>query len=303
MKNHNLDYQIGVSPLHDNMGNALVGRNIPTHRVYNMESNQTFGAVTGKYQPVQNAEMIGVMDSLIESGYGNYDRIGVRNGGQTVWTSIALDTESFKIGGFDSVDQYVYLANHNDGNGALTFTPANVRFACTNQYAHAASQIRAAGIDMKALTIRHSSKMDERISAAIGAIGIVNTLNANFAESAEQLLEVSLDLKEREDIYAEVLGLTSKEKLQDKNNRLGITTRGMNKMNAMFELEKSPNNSKIADTAWGTYNTITEYFDHRSILNASGEVMDSRVDSAMFGTAARSKAKAFDLILEVAQVA
>ena len=294
MKNHNLDYQIGVSPLHDNMGNALVGTNIPTHRVYNMESNQTFGAVTGKYQPVQNAEMIGIMDTLIESGYGEYDRI---------WTSIALDTESFKIGGFDSVDQYVYLANHNDGNGALTFTPANVRFACTNQYAHAASQIKAAGIDMKALTIRHSSKIDERVKAAINAIGIVNTLNANFAESAEQLLEVSLDLKQREDIYAEVLGLSSKEKLQDKNNRLGLTTRGQNKMNAMFELEKSPNNSKIADTAWGTYNTITEFFDHRWILNASGEVMESRVDSAMFDVGARKKAKAFDRILEVAQIA
>ena len=285
------------------MGNALVGDNIPTHRVYNMESNQTFGAVSHKYNPVQNAEMIGIMDKLIESGYGEYDRIGVRNGGQTIWTSIALDTESFKIGGFDAVNQYVYLANHNDGNGALTFTPANVRFGCTNQYAHAASQIRAAGIDMKALTIRHSSKIDERVKAAINAIGIVNTLNQNFAESAEQLLEVSFDLKERESIYAEVLGLTSKEKLQDKNNRLGLTTRGMNKMNAMFELEKSPLNASIADTAWGTLNTITEWFDHRSILNSSGDVLASRVDSAMFGTAARAKAKAFDRILEVAQVA
>lgn len=298
MANHNLDYEIGVKPIPE-----VWGTNIPTHRVVNLESGQTFGMVTSKYKPVQNAEMIGIMDELIEMGYGQYDRIGVRNGGQTIWTSIALDTESFKIGGFDSVDQYVYLANHNDGNGALTFTPANVRFSCTNQYAHAASQIRAAGIDMKALTIRHSSKMDERIKAAIKAIGIVNTLNANFAESAEQLLEVSFDLKQRESIYAEVLGLATKEKLQDKNNRLGLTTRGMNKMNAMFELEKSPNNSKIADTAWGTYNTITEYFDHRSILNSAGEVIESRVDSAMFGTHARTKAKAFDLVLEVAQIA
>ena len=73
-------------------------------------------------------------------------------------------------------------------------------------------------------------------------------------------------------------------------------------MNAIFELEKSPLNASIADTAWGTMNTITEFFDHRHILNSSGDVVSSKVDSVMFGTAANQKSKAMETILKVAGI-
>ena len=168
------------------------------------------------------------------------------------------------------------MANHNHGNGAVNFTPANIRFGCTNQYAFAAKQIAAAGISTRDLSCRHSAKLDERIAHAINSIGIVKTLNQNFFEQAEKLLEVELDIKQRETAYAQALGLSRDEKLVSKDNRLGLKTRGMNKMNAIFELEKSPLNATIADTAWGTLNTITEYFDHQSILNSSGEIVSSR---------------------------
>ena len=242
------------------------------------------------------------MDELVEAGYGVYDRIGVRNGGQTLWTSIQLDTEEYKIGGFDAVNQYVYMANHNHGNGAVNFTPANVRFGCTNQYSFAASQMRAAGINVRDLSCRHSAKLEDRIKQAIKAIGIVDTLNQNFFEQAEQLYEVELDLAQRETIYADTLKLARDEKLVSGNNKLGLKTRGMNTMNAIFELEKSPLNASIADTAWGTLNTITEFFDHRHILNSSGDVVASKVDSVMFGTAANQKSKAMETILKVAGI-
>ena len=127
-------------------------------------------------------------------------------------------------------------------------------------------------------------------------------MNQNFFEQAEQLYEVELDLAQRETIYADTLKLARDKKLVSGNNKLGLKTRGMNTMNAIFELEKSPLNASIADTAWGTMNTITEFFDHRHILNSSGDVVSSKVDSVMFGTAANQKSKAMETILKVAGI-
>tara|TARA_R110002012_G_scaffold9222_3_gene42505 strand:- start:1438 stop:2517 length:1080 start_codon:yes stop_codon:yes gene_type:complete len=302
LTNHGLDFGIEVEPIFRANGEKAFGKNTQTHQIVRQDTGQTFGTCTSKYEVLQNRAALEVMDELVNSGYGVYDRIGVRNGGQTLWTSIKLDTETYKVGGFDDVNQYVYMANHNHGNGAVNFTPANVRFGCTNQYAFAAKQISAAGINLRDLSCRHSAKLDERIKQAVKAIGIVNTLNQNFFEQAEALYEVELDLAQREKIYADTLSLSRDEKLVSGNNKLGLKTRGMNTMNAIFELEKSPLNASIADTAWGTLNTITEFFDHRHILNSSGDIVPSKVDSVMFGTAARQKSKAMETILQVAGI-
>ena len=298
LRNGGLDYEIQMEPLFDSMGQKLQGKNIPTMRTFRSDTNQTLGAVTPKYHILQNYEMYAIADQLCDMDYMKWDRIGERNNGQEVWGSFKLN-EGFNIKGVDWLDQYIYLHNANDGNGGLRITPMNIRPMCTNQYAHMASQIRAAGINLRDLTVRHSSRMDDRIKAAVNGLKIVDSLNENFVVMAEEMMEVSLDLKQREDFYVENLGLTTKEKLADKNNRLGLTTRGMNTLTNVFEVEKHANNSNIAGTAWGTFNSLTQFIDHNSILNQSGEVLASRVDSALFGTASRRKSKAFDSLIEM----
>lgn len=295
LRNGGLDFQIQMEPLFDSMGNQLTGKNISTHRTFRSDTNQTLGTVTSKYHILQNAELFAIADQLCESDYMKWDRIGERNNGQEVWGSFKLN-DGFSIKGVDWIDQYIYLHNANDGNGGLRMTPMNLRPVCTNQYSHAASQIRLAGFDLRKLTVRHSSRMEDRIAQAIEGLQIVDSLNENFVALAEEMMEVSLDIKQTEDFFVENLGLATKDKLQDKNNRLGLTTRGQNTLNAAMAVLDHENNSNIADTAWGTFNAYTQYIDHNSILNQSGDILASRVDSALFGTASRKKSKAFDYI-------
>jgi phage/plasmid-like protein (TIGR03299 family) len=296
LKNAGLDFEIKTDLLHDPHGKPIFGKNIFNTRVYRADTNQTLGTVTPKYRVLQNQEVLNVLDELVNMGYGKFDRIGERNGGQEMWVSMELDTERNTIGGVDWVDQFIYARNGNDGNGALKFTPMNIRPSCTNQYSFISSQIKNAGIDLKKLTVRHSSKMDDRIKQAVEALNIVNTMNENFIGVAEQMLEVSLEIGDREKFYADALGLATDEKLVDKNNKLGLKTRGMNTVNKLFELETHDNNSNIMDTAWGTFNTLTQYIDHEYIKNADGSIRASSVDSAMFGSASRMKSNAFDLL-------
>ena len=290
--NAGLDFKIGKENLFTEGGKQLDKRFMRTFRE---DTDQTFGVVGHGYEVIQNADVLAISDKFVENKDMTWDRIGVRKHGADIWGSFKLN-EGFSIKGFDDIDQYVYLCNSNDGNGALKIVPANIRPMCTNQYAHWAGTLKAAGINLRDLTIRHSSKMSEKIDKLGNALEIVDHLNENFVLQAEEMMELELSIPEREEFYISHLGLKTDSKLKAKDNKHGLKTRGMNALNAVFEVEGHRNNTVngIGGTAWGTYNTLTQYLDHNWILNGSGDVKASAADSAIFGTAGRMKAKAFD---------
>ena len=51
-------------------------------------------------------------------------------------------------------------------------------------------------------------------------------------------------------------------------------------------------------TAWAAYNALTEAVDHQFTKLANGEKSMKRMESALFGTFARKKGKAFEMALE-----
>ncbi len=135
------------------------------------------------------------------------------------------------------------------------------------------SQLKKAGINPRDLTIRHSSKMDERISQFERAIGIVDTLNNNFANQASELMTIEMTEADKATFYIDVLGLTTDEKLVDADNEWGLKTRGLNTFNHLKELEKSStnNSSNMADSAWESFNVITEYIDHAWVTTPTAQ--------------------------------
>ena len=160
------------------------------------------------------------------------------------------------------------------------------------------SQLKQAGINPRDLTIRHSSKMSERIGQIEKAIGLVDTLTQNFANQAAELLTVEMSEADKATFYIDVLGLTTDEKLVDADNEWGLKTRGLNTFNHLKELEKSSTNntSAMRDTAWQSFNVVTEYIDHAWVHNSNGTVNAKRAESSILGTGARLKAKAWDTI-------
>ena len=292
LKNAQLDFKIGKENLLTEGGKLLDKRFMRTFRE---DTDHTFGVVGHGYEVIQNAEVLAIADKFVENKDMTWDRVGVRKDGADIWGSFKLN-EEFSIKGFDQIDQYVYLCNSNDGNGALKVVPMNIRPMCTNQYAHIAGSLKDANINLRDLTIRHSSKMTERIDKLANALDIVDHLNENFVLKAEEMMEFEMSIPDREEFYITALGLGKDSKLKGKDNKHGLKTRGMNTLNAIFEVEGHENNTVggIGGTAWGTLNTLTQYIDHNWILNGSGEVKASAADSAIFGTMGKMKSKAFD---------
>lgn len=294
LDNAGLNFTVGREPLYTSQGREIRSK---FQRIYRKDNDVTLGVVGRTYQPLQNAELLGVADRLVGQDKIQWDRIGMVGHGEKLYASFTLP-DSYRIDGWDDLDQYIYLTNTHDGSGGVKCIPANIRFGCTNQFAFHRSTLKEAGINPRDLTIRHSSKMSERIDQFDKAIGLVDTLNRNFAEQATGLMEIEMSEVDKATYYIDSLGLNTKEKLVNEDNLFGLTTRGLNTFNHLKELEKSSTNNTAAmrDTAWQSFNVVTEYLDHAWVHNASGTVNAKRVESSILGTGNATKAKAWDAI-------
>jgi hypothetical protein len=211
--------------------------------------------------------------------------------------------EGFSIAGWDDIEQHVYLINSHDGSSGVRVVPANFRLACTNQFAYLDSLLRQAGINPRMLSIRHSSKINERVSQLRSALSVVDHLNETFANSAEQMMKVELDLDGRISYYIDAIGLKTDEELIDKvENPYGLTTRGRNTLDALLEMETTETNTAggIGGTVWGMFNAFTEYLDTKWVYDRKGEkVNQKRVESALLGTGMRMKDRAWQGAIEL----
>lgn len=294
LKNAGLDFEVGVQPIYKKNGKVIRSK---FREVFRKDNDMTLGVVGRTYMPMQNRDLLGIADRLVQSENIAWDRIGMVGQGEKLYASFTLP-DTYRIDGWDELDQYIYLTNTHDGSGGIKCIPANIRFGCTNQFAFHQRQLKQAGINPRDLTIRHSSKMEERIGQFEKAIGLVDVLNNNFANQAAELMTIEMSEADKATFYIDVLGLSTDEKLVSADNEWGLKTRGLNTFNHLKELEKAStnNSSSMVDSAWASFNVVTEYLDHAWAHNANGTVNAARVESSILGTGARQKAKAWDTI-------
>lgn len=294
LQNAGLDFEVRAESLYTAAGREVRSK---FQRIARTDNDVTLGVVGKTYKPMQNRELLAIADSLVQTDDIAWDRIGMVGAGEKLYASFSLP-DSFRIDGWDDIDQYIYLTNTHDGSGGVKCIPANIRFGCTNQFAFHRSQLKKAGINPRDLTIRHSSKMHDRVAQFKNAINLVDTLNKNFADTAENLLRVEMTETDKAEYYIDVLGLTTDKKLVSEDNEHGLKTRGLNTFNHLKALESAPTNNTAAmrDTAWASFNVITEYLDHAWVHNSNGTVNAKRAESAILGTGSRQKSKAWDNI-------
>jgi phage/plasmid-like protein (TIGR03299 family) len=302
LQNAGLDFNVSKHPsgyMNDN-GKFITN---PGHFVtVRDDTGLALGQVGKTYHVYQNAQTLGIADSLVGEGLIEWDRVGNIDQGRKMFASFRMP-EGFSIAGWDDIEQHVYLINSHDGSSGVRVVPANFRLACTNQFAYLDSLLRQAGINPRMLSIRHSSKINERVSQLRSALSVVDHLNETFANSAEQMMKVELELADRIGYYIDAIGLKTDEELIDKvENPYGLTTRGRNTLDALLEMETTETNTAggIGGTVWGMFNAFTEYLDTKWVYDRKGEkVNQKRVESALLGTGMRMKDRAWQGAIEL----
>ena len=77
------------------------------------------GMVTSRYEILRNVEAFAFFDPLIDRGWASYEAAGALGDGQTVWAQVRLK-DDMKVCAGDSIERYLLLRNHHNGEGAVS---------------------------------------------------------------------------------------------------------------------------------------------------------------------------------------
>lgn len=251
-----------------------------------MDTNTPLGIVGNRYTVLQNADAFKFFDSVVGGGHAMYHSAGALGEGERIWIMAKLPNDII-IKGEDVVEQYLVLTNSHDGSGAVQMFYTPIRVVCQNTLNWSMQNIS------KGIKMRHTININGKINDAKKILGLMLDYETSFEGIAQQMANVSFDVKSADAYFTNVLGGEPEE------DNVKTLTRFENQKDMLLTLfEKGVGNDKqaIRHTAWTAYNAVTEYVDYHKATRGSD---DNRLKSIWFGTGAELKSKAFELATTV----
>lgn len=270
-----LDWRVDKRPVYLGTGEVIPGQFANVRS----DNGRALGIVGNRYQVIQNQNGLDLFDVAAQRGAVEYGRAGTFNGGAIVWMQAKLPG-SITVGP-DEVDRFLLLANSHDGSGTLRILLTPIRVVCRNTLAMALSD-KASG-----MTIRHTASADAKVRIAIRAIEQAGRSYSQFADMANALYTRRLSAVQTRQYVEAVFPVTGETST--------VSTRLQNTRARIIDLaEMGKGQWAVRGTAWAAYNAVTEYVDHH---RATRGEESNRLESALLGSGAAIKRRAFDLAL------
>ncbi len=250
----------------------------------------TLGIVRPAYKVLQNKTLAEFGEALVDSGAANFETGGSLRNGQIVFLSMELP-KGIKVEGDDSAHNvYLLLKNGHTGmgGGKLDVVITITRAVCMNTV--------SAGVAgaMQRFSLSHRSNLDGRLAEARRALALTFEYEEAFSLAASQLARKPLVERQVEAILTELFPFVE----DIKPGKFEQTTFAKVYANWKTSDTIAPD---MRGTGWGVYNAITEYFDHLANFNGGKRTnpLDARAESIIMGEVAKTKDRAFDLLMKV----
>lgn len=237
------------------------------------------GDVGNFYHCIQNEELTGLLEALVDESGAEFETAGAIDGGRKVFVTMKMPG-SAKVGGVDQVDSYLAAMTSHDGSMPTTLMVTPIRIVCQNTL-----NLAFQGAD-------HMHKVRHRVGAgksmvqqAREALEFTFDFIDGFQEEAEQLINTSLTQSQFE-------ALVEREFGSPKGTPNATATRNQNKVDQMAELfADASTQAGIRDTAWAGLNALTEWYDHFSPVrpNGAGTEQEARSKKALFDPAFKNR--------------
>lgn len=308
-----MGWTVGTFPLFCN------SREVEGHKaIVRNDTLAVLGVATDRYTPIQNAQAGEIMDALITEGGAHVEVAGALDDGKRCWLLAHIPADFDVVTG-DRVRPYMLLAWGHDGQHGVAGKLTNVRVVCNNTLTAAGFGAGRKWSAVADVYLRHSGRVDLRVSDARKALGVIRRQVEQTAEAYQSLATRTLTGDEVRDYFAAVFpyakaaagaaGETDAESIArlmgssvDTLRRQAEEARA--RVDEMREtvarLMGSGRGSEYAPgTAWGAYNAVTEYTDHVYPVLKSGEVSAHRQASVAFGAYGDLKARALTTALDL----
>jgi phage/plasmid-like protein (TIGR03299 family) len=266
LKQANLDWSVNAERL------VTAESNIETKSIaiVRQDNNAILGVHGDGYHPLQNSEMMEILDRISGKMGLPLHKGGYFGQGEKVY--IQLKTQDLKVG-TDKVKGYLTCVNSFDGSTSLAFGHSNLTISCQNTF--------FANYREMANKVRHTQKMHERIDIICMQIEDVLRAEQKIFQSITRMSEVKIDQKVRDMVLERILNLDKEERLAD------LTTLSTRKKNILSDLEVNIA-GEVHDTGgtlWGLFSGITKYTTH-SLKGDSNE-------NKLFGVYGRREREVF----------
>jgi phage/plasmid-like protein (TIGR03299 family) len=260
-------------------------------KIGNDGNNSIIGIVGNKYKIMQNMEMFGALDSLVESGDARYSAAGEYNNGANVWMLMELPAGVTVSG--DPHAAYLLAKTSHDGSCALTIRPIIERIFCANQISKFLSKEGAKPLQYK---LNHTSNAQLSVSDIRAITTITYKAIEQYELTAEQLLKRQLDTQQATNIFKKVWALPSELENADyallsKGQRKQYTMAVDARAKAWDIYTQSPTQENIRGTAFGVWQAVVEYADYYAAGGA-----DKRALATISGRNDKIKNKALSIL-------
>lgn len=122
------------------------------------DRNEVLGVVTGRYQPIQNADAFGVLEPLLDAGLATLETGGSLRRGRDVWMLVRfhLDSPLVREVFADEVIPFGLVSNNHAGKRSVTVQETPIRVVCANTLAVALAGRR------RAIDVRHTLSVESK---------------------------------------------------------------------------------------------------------------------------------------------
>lgn len=266
----NLDWTVSQRPLffEGNDGNAVhwAERNA----VVRDDTGYCLGAVSPLYETVQNSELLGLVNPMVEEGLLTIENMGYLNNGSRVFVQAKI-SQDFQVKGED-YSSYITLLNGHVGNASVTIGTTAFRVICGNTFTMAYKDIGS--------KFRHQPGVNQRILESSLVMDYVNSSMETYSKNAELLMSKECDLDTFKLVATEAFGKKKPEEVRQMPTLVDLYYKGA---------------GNIGETLYDAFNAITDFSTNRSRRSKEGRMYYSQ-----FGTGRGASEKAMNRLLSLA---
>lgn len=288
-----LDWEVLDAPLYTQWTSSGPLKVEGYKAIVRKDTQQTLGVHGEGYKIFQNRDAFRFADALLNEG-ARYESAGGLGNGERIWCLARIPQADFEIGNGDLHQMFLLVATSHDGSLSTTITCTDVRVVCNNTLTSALGSGNTAA-DGK-LKIKHTRQAEQRLNQAQSMIQGTIITASGLKEKLNALAHAKLTRDSMTTIFDRLFPKPKGETVSQtrRDNMLA-------EILASYEVNEGNAFPEQRGTAYNLLNAITDYTDHvRGTRRADDtqSVESSRGESALFGTGAKLKSDALNVIYQ-----
>lgn len=271
-------------------GHVEVGNRWATVR---MDTGQPLGVVRGAYTIIQAEDAFAFGDLLLDAPGRHWTRAGQFKGGEIIFGALSLDDMGFDLpNDKDGIKPYLLIVNSFGGSTNYEAVVTWIRVACWNTFEMARHGFHSRW------RLRHTGDLAGKVAAAREALGFT------FQHIEDEVKPLVARMAKTKLVDAQIQDILESKvwPISDTTLAKGVPDDHPSR-EAFAVYQSSETLEGIRGTAWGAYQAVTEYLDHkegeytRRVQRHTPEQQRQYV--LLFGTGSEKKAAALNAFAQV----